>query len=62
MYSKVVSDYNPLVGKNYIEAVLDSQSDLVALGTDYAPGSLAVVAASGAPVFMLNASSEWKEL
>lgn len=45
-----------------ITAVLDSASDLTALGTNYAPGSVAMVADSGAPTFILNASQEWKEI
>lgn len=45
-----------------IEAVLDSAADLQSLGTDYAPGSTAVVADSTAKVYMMNASGEWREL
>ena len=51
-----------------IEAVLDSAADLTALGnTDdtgnyYCPGSIAIVADSGAPMYMLNASHAWKEI
>ena len=45
-----------------IEAVLDSIDDLASLGTDYAPGSVAIVADKGAPVYMLNASGVWKEI
>lgn len=45
-----------------IEAVLDSTADLDDLGTDYCPGSVAIVADKGAPVYMLNASGEWKEI
>lgn len=51
-------------GKQVIEisAVLDSIDDLASLGTDYAPGSVALVADKGAPVYMLNASGVWKEI
>ena len=45
-----------------IEAVLDSADDLTALGTDYAAGSTAIVADAGSPVYMLNASGQWKEI
>ena len=45
-----------------ITAVLDSASDLTALGTNYAPGSVAMVAGSGGAVYMMNASGVWKEL
>ncbi len=45
-----------------IEAILDAESDLEALGTDYAPGSVAMVADTGAPVYMMNASGQWKEI
>lgn len=42
-----------------VTAVLDSASDLGALGTDFAPGSVAIVAAVGTPTYILNASREW---
>lgn len=51
-----------------IEAVLDSEADLTALGNKddkgnyYAAGSVAMVANSGAKCFLLNASHEWKEI
>lgn len=45
-----------------ITAVLDSTSDLATLiaseGT-LAPGSIAIVADSGMPTYILNASGEW---
>ena len=52
-------------GKEYraiITAVLDSADDLAALGTDYSPGSVAMVADKGVPSYMLNASGDWKEI
>lgn len=58
----VVSEYVPLVKKNYIEAVLDEAADIDELGTDYAPGSKAIAAEKGLPLFILNASGEWKEV
>ena len=45
-----------------ITAMLDSVSDLSSLGTDFAPGSIAMVADKGVPSYMLNASGEWKEI
>lgn len=45
-----------------ITAVLDSASDLEALGTEHAAGSIAMVADKGVPSYMLNASGEWKEV
>jgi len=44
-----------------ITAVLDSAADLAALGTGWAPGSMAVVADAGLPVYVMNASRQWKE-
>lgn len=43
-----------------IQAVLDSDADLAALGTGYAPGSTAIVAAEGGKVYMMNASGSWE--
>lgn len=45
-----------------ITAVLDAPSDLEALGTDYPPGSIAIVADTGVPTYMMNASGMWKEV
>ncbi|MBE6993402.1 MAG: hypothetical protein E7423_01980 [Ruminococcaceae bacterium] len=47
--------------KKYIEAVLDSASDLAALGDGYAPDSRAIVAEGGA-AYMTDASGHWQEL
>ena len=41
--------------------VLDSAADSANL-PDCAPGSTAMVADVGGPVYMVNASGEWKEL
>lgn len=48
--------------KPQITAVLDSADDLEGLKAsgEYHPGSTAVVAASGLPAYMVNASGEWK--
>ena len=63
MAYKIIRDENNKyqLGRE-IEAVLDSTADLGALGTDYSPGSVAIVADKGAPVYMLNASGAWKEI
>lgn len=45
-----------------IKAILDSAADLDTLGTNYSPGSLAVVADKDTPMYMLNASKQWKEI
>lgn len=45
-----------------ITAVLDAPSDLDALGANYSPGSIAMVADAGVPAYMMNASGEWKEV
>lgn len=45
-----------------ITAVLDTADDLALLGTEYPPGSIAMVADKGVKSFMLNASHEWKEI
>lgn len=48
--------------KPVITAVLDSADDLVALGHDYHPGSVAFVADTDIPAYMMNASGEWKSV
>lgn len=63
MAVQIISREGTLTGnKVQIEAVLDSTEDVASLPTDCAPGSLAYVADKGVPLFMLNASGEWKEL
>lgn len=49
-------------GGSEITALLDSTDDLTAVGTDWAPGSFAVIADAGMPTYVLNASHEWKEV
>lgn len=44
-----------------ITALLDSAEDLDALGTNWHPGSMAMVAASGGAVYLLSPSKEWEE-
>ena len=41
--------------------VCDAESDISDLPTTYAPGSIAVVADSGMPVYVLNASGTWAD-
>lgn len=45
-----------------IVAILDSANDLEDLGSGFAPGSTAMVAAKDGPIYMVNASGEWEEL
>lgn len=42
-----------------IVIVCDSASDVAGLPTDYAAGSIAIIAGSGLPVYVLNASGTW---
>ena len=42
-----------------VTIVCDAESDVSDLPTTYAPGSIAVVADSGMPVYVLNASATW---
>lgn len=50
--------------KPIITAVLDDAASLEELKAsgEYHPGSTAVVAASGLPAYMVNASGEWVEV
>ena len=41
--------------------VCDAESDVSDLPTTYAPGSIAVVADEGMPVYVLNASGTWAD-
>lgn len=43
-----------------IAAILDDDADLADLGTDFAPGSVAIVAKQGGNVYMMNASGNWE--
>jgi hypothetical protein len=47
-------------GGSEITALMDSVADLEDVGTNWAPGSFAVVADAGMPTYILNASGEWK--
>lgn len=49
-------------GGTEITALLDNVSDLQSVGTNWAPGSFAVVAAKGMPTYVLNASKSWVEV
>ena len=48
--------------REIITAVLDSPDDVASLGTDYCPGSVAIVADKDVPIYMLNPSGQWKEI
>ena len=63
MAYKIIRDENNKyqMGRE-ITAILDAVSDLDSLGTDFCPGSVAMVAVKGAPAYMLNASGAWKEI
>ena len=61
-YTIIRDEWNKYQLGREITAVLDTIDDLASLGTDYAPGSVAIVADKGAPVYMLNASGAWKEI
>lgn len=58
-YNSVYLGDDPLP---HCEYVLDSAADVADLPTDTAPGSVAIVAAAGGAVYILNASHEWKEM
>lgn len=63
MAYKIIREYkNQYQTGTEITAVLDSTDDLTSLGNDYTPGSMAMVADSGLPTYMLNASLVWKEI
>lgn len=62
MYKIVFSSYAPTTGKYYVEIVCDSKEDVQNIPTDFAPSSLVAVADKDCPMYMLNASNEWKEL
>ena len=47
------------VGREIV-AILDSDADLADLGTDFAPGSIAIVAKQGGGTYMMNASGSWE--
>ena len=61
-YKIIRCRHNAFQTGDEITAVLDSAADLNALSTDWAPGSVAVVADTGVPCYMLNASGVWKEI
>lgn len=43
-----------------VTILLDSAAELANIGTNWAPGSFAVIADTGMPTYVLNASKEWK--
>ena len=44
-----------------VTIVCDAAADVADLPTTYAPGSIAVVADEGMPVYVLNASGTWAD-
>jgi hypothetical protein len=63
-YKVIGGEYNVFSAAPYKviqDFVLDSASDLASL-PDCAPGSTAIVAAKDGPIYMVNASGEWKEI
>ena len=61
-YKIVKRDVNLNQVGTEITAVLDAAEDLNFLGTNWAPGSTAIVVDKCAPIYMLNASHVWKEI
>lgn len=61
-YKIIRDEWNKYQLGREITAVLDAIDDLASLGTDFAPGSVAIVADKGATSYMLNASGAWKEI
>ena len=45
-----------------VTIVCDAGTNKNALPTGYAPGSFAIVAESGMPVYMVDASGEWADV
>lgn len=59
MAYKIIRDYtDKFQPGREIVAILDDAADLDALGTGYAPGSMAIVASSDA-TYIMNASGQW---
>lgn len=61
-YQIIRRDENKYQPGTEITAILDAAADLDSLGTTWSPGSVAIVADSGTPTYMLNASKVWKEV
>ena len=61
-YTIIRDEWNKYQLGREITAVLDAAADLETLGAAFCPGSVAIVADKGAPVYMLNASGAWKEI
>ena len=62
MYKITSNKFNACTGREEIEAIADSATDLDSVGTHWSPGSVVIIADSGAPAYMLNASGQWKEI
>jgi hypothetical protein len=61
-YKIVYSDYAPPAGESYVEIILDDKNDVSNLGTNYSPGSIAMVAKKDGSIYMMNASHVWEEI
>ena len=59
-YALISNEYTGDLTRFRNEFVIDSTADVAGLPPS-APGSVAVVADKDGPVFMVNASGEWKE-
>lgn len=53
---------NELEQKSQVTIICDSTADIATLPNNLCPGSIAVVATTDLPKYMLNASYEWKEV
>ena len=58
-FKKTREEYIPYIDEWVCEFVCDSEGDVKNLPSDCAPGSMAMVATTGLPVYMVNASGQW---
>ena len=56
---KTREEYIPYTEEWVCEFVCDSEEDVKTLPEKCAPGSIAMVATSGLPMYMVNASGKW---
>lgn len=62
-YKIIRSQKNSFQSGREVMAVLDSEADLTSLSAnegELSPGSIAIIATTGLPSYMLNVSGEWK--
>lgn len=58
--SKEWVQFFPTGGSNRVEIICDGADDIANLPTeDICPGSVAVIATEGLPMYVLNASGSW---